>query len=92
MLLITFCIDLTLYLFCPCYCSICQEFIVKLDDETATVTNYTGGEAAGSSWADKVMSFKTQQETPEELGDGAGDDEWVGNLHSFDLLLELKGK
>ena len=55
-----------------------QEFIVKLDDESATVTNYTGGEAAGSSWTDKVMSFKVQQETPQEEEDEAGDDEWVG--------------
>ena len=54
---------------------------MKLDDETATVTSYTGGEAAGSSWTDKVMSFKSQQETPEEGGNGTGDDEWVGNLH-----------
>lgn len=53
------------------------EFIVKLDDESATVTNYTGGDATGSSWTDKVMSFKGQQETPqEELGHGAADDEW----------------
>lgn len=61
-----------------------QEFIVKLDDESATVTNYTGGEATGSSWTDKVMSFKGQQETPqEELGHGAADDEWVsGHLPS----------
>lgn len=52
------------------------EFIVKLDDESSTVTNYTGGEGAGSSWTDKVMSFKGQQETAQEEGDGAGDDEW----------------
>ena len=51
---------------------------MKLDDESSTVANYTGGEGAGSSWTDKVMSFKGQQETPQEEGDGAGDDEWVG--------------
>lgn len=56
-----------------------QEFIVKLDDDSATATNYTGGEGAGSSWTDKVMSFKGQpQGAPQEEGDGADDDEWVG--------------
>lgn len=42
-----------------------------------TATNYTGGEGAGSSWTDKVMSFKGQQEIPKDEGDGADDDEWV---------------
>ena len=72
-----------------------QEFIVKLDDESSTVTNYTGGEGAGSSWTDKVMSFKGQQETAQEEGDGAGDDEWVGLKTKYkcvnfinDLLME----
>ena len=63
--------DNALYLF--------LEFIVKLDDSgSATATNYTGGEGAGSSWTDKVMSFKGQQDVPQEEGDGAADDEWVG--------------
>jgi len=59
---------------------IISEVIVKLDDESAAVTNYTGGEGAGSSWTDKVMSFKGQQETPQEEGEGADNDEWVGDL------------
>lgn len=42
-----------------------------------TATNYTGGERAGSSWTDKVMSFKGQQDIPKDEGGGADDDEWV---------------
>lgn len=54
------------------------EFIVKLDNAgSATATNYTGGEGAGSSWTDKVMSFKGKQDVPQDEGDGAEDDEWV---------------
>lgn len=45
-----------------------------------TETNYTGGEGAGSSWTDKVMSFKGQQEIPHDEGAGADDDEWVSVL------------
>ncbi|KAL9953908.1 hypothetical protein ACROYT_G041381 [Oculina patagonica] len=52
------------------------EFIVKLDDGSATATNYTGGEGTGSSWTDKVMSFKGQQDTQQDEGTGADDDEW----------------
>ena len=54
------------------------EFIVKLNNAgSATAANYTGGEGAGSSWTDKVMSFKGQQDVPQDEGDGAEDDEWV---------------
>jgi len=63
-----------------------QEFIVKLEDSSATATNYTGGEGAGSSWTDKVMSFKGQQEIPQDEGDGAHDDEWVSVL-SFEKTI-----
>ena len=59
--------------------SFLEEFIVKLNEESATVTNYTGGEGTGSSWTDKVMSFKGQQESTPDEGEGAADDEWVGN-------------
>lgn len=53
------------------------EFIVKLNNAgSATAANYTGGEGAGSSWTDKVMSFKGQQDVPQDEGDGAEDDEW----------------
>ena len=52
---------------------------MKLNEESATVTNYTGGEGTGSSWTDKVMSFKGQQQTAPDEGEGAADDEWVGN-------------
>lgn len=57
-----------------------QEFIVKLDDGSATATNYTGGEGTGSSWTDKVMSFKGQQDIQQDEGAGADDDEWVSIL------------
>lgn len=61
------------------------EFIVKLDNAgSATAANYTGGEGAGSSWTDKVMSFKGQQDVPQDEGDGAEDDEWVS------IRLEVK--
>lgn len=53
------------------------EFIVKLDNAgSVTAANYTGGEGAGSSWTDKVMSFKGQQDVPQDEGDGVEDDEW----------------
>ncbi|XP_020623563.1 arpin-like [Orbicella faveolata] len=52
------------------------EFIVKLEDSSATATNYTGGEGAGSSWTDKVMSFKGRQEIPQDEVAEADDDEW----------------
>lgn len=55
---------------------------MKLNEESATVTNYTGGEGTGSSWTNKVMSFKGQQETAPDEGEGAADDEWVGITRS----------
>ena len=59
------------------------EFIVKLDEGSTTATNYTGGEGAGSSWTDKVMSVKGQQDTQQDEGDGADDDEWVSIVFRY---------
>ena len=55
------------------------EFIAKLGNAgSATAANYTGGVEAGGSWTDKVMSFKGKQDVPQDEGDGADDDDWVG--------------
>lgn len=49
--------------------------------------NYTGGEAAGQSWTDRVMGVKQTQDTPTPLPgqdkEGVAEEEWVGHVLQF---------
>ena len=54
-----------------------------MDDESSTVSNYTGGEPAGASWTEKVMSFKGSQPLPQDQQEGVDEDEWVSILVNF---------
>ncbi|KAL5008125.1 hypothetical protein ScPMuIL_013706 [Solemya velum] len=48
--------------------------IAKMEHESATVANYTGGEQVGASWTDKIMTMKSQGQDTKEGDDD--DDEW----------------
>jgi len=52
------------------------DSLSKLDQQSSTVSNYSGGEGTGASWTDKVMSHKKQDETGNQP-EGVDDDEWV---------------
>ena len=69
---------------CTMHYFLALDFIAKLDDQTSKVSNYTGGEQVGTSWTDKVMTFKGEQQAGEEEG-GDNDDEWVRFECSFSI-------
>ena len=54
------------------------ETITQLSStEKKTAGNYAGGDAAGTSWTDKVMAVKSTGSQEEAAGEGVDDDEWV---------------
>jgi hypothetical protein len=58
------------------------ETISKLEtDEAKSVTNFSGGQAVGSSWTDKLMTVGGAKEKDREVlaqdkMEGVADDEW----------------
>lgn len=55
-----------------------MEFLAKVDEKNAYVTNF-GGAQTGGSWTDKLMEKgkNTPQEVlPQDKLQGAADDEW----------------
>lgn len=49
-----------------------------MDAQSASVSNYAGGESVGASWTDKIMDMKGQVPTTKD-NEGVDEDEWVGN-------------
>jgi len=56
------------------------ESIIKLDAQTSTVCNFSGGEKVGGSWTDKVFTVKSGllsgASNNSKENEGAADDEW----------------
>ncbi|CAH1261355.1 ARPIN [Branchiostoma lanceolatum] len=51
--------------------------VAQLDGATSQVSNFAGGDMVGSSWTEKVMAVKQdQQERREEENQGVEEDEW----------------
>lgn len=50
-----------------------------MEGHWSSVSNYSGGEAVGGSWTDKVLAAKASSvESSDKAGDDViGDDEWV---------------
>lgn len=55
----------------------CKDSLSKLDQQTSTVSNYSGGESTGALWTDKVMKYKKQEHDDDDGQEGVDDDEWV---------------
>ena len=53
------------------------DSITKLDEERSKVSNYAGGEHVGTSWTEKVMTFKGKEPATQDQAEGVDDDEWV---------------
>ncbi|KXJ17500.1 Arpin [Exaiptasia diaphana] len=52
------------------------DSLSKLDQQTSTVSNYSGGESTGALWTDKVMSFKKEEHEDDDRQEGVDEDEW----------------
>ncbi|XP_046370871.1 arpin-like [Haliotis rufescens] len=50
--------------------------IGKVENESATVSNYAGGEAVGASWTDKIMTIKSAASETTPQDSEIADDEW----------------
>lgn len=61
--------------------SLLSDSLAKLEAGTVTKCNFAGDGKTGASWTDNIMAQKSSEgalaETREQ-GDGAEDDEWVG--------------
>ena len=64
------------------------DTVAKLDTQSSTVSHYSGGEAVGGSWTDKVMSVKQagSQSLPQDQNEGVDDDEWVRFYMSVNFI------
>lgn len=61
--------------------SLLSDSLAKLEAGTVTKCNFAGDRKTGASWTDNIMAQKSSggpsAETREQ-GDGAEDEEWVG--------------
>lgn len=58
-----------------------SDSLAKLELGTVTKCNFAGDGKTGASWTDNIMAQKSSQRDTVEIreqGDGAEDEEWVG--------------
>lgn len=61
--------------------SLLSDSLAKLELGTVTKCNFAGDGKTGASWTDNIMAQKSSERNTEEIGeqgDGAEDEEWVG--------------